>query len=140
MLTSLRATQVDMVLMHLQQYCTITQGDAEKYGIHCLSDRVLALRKKGHRIQTVAANPTYYRLATEEPLLTKNQFDEVMRLYGKKTGGDYLPFALRELYSDYCNSAIPWPEVVKNAIGLNPQLVARFVAFNYFQAEKGERV
>lgn len=140
MLTSLRPSQVDIVLMHLQQYGTITKSDAMRYNIHNVADRIMALRRKGHKIKTLPGKTTTYRLDIEEdPLLTKHQFDEVMRAYTEKSRFSYLPHALRELYADYCNKCLPWPVVVKNAIEHSPQLVARFIAFNYFQAEKDKK-
>ena len=142
MFASLRPTQQDIVLMHMQQFGTICRDEAIRYDIHNLPDRIFYLRKKGHRIKTVSRKDASYKLDVldKSPLLTKQQFDQVMRQYGEEIGQEYTLCALRGMYSAYSNPFRPeWPTSVRNAINLNPKMVARFIAYNELQAEKDSK-
>lgn len=126
----------DKALMHMQQHGSIDCNSALQYGIHSLTDAVCILRKRGHKIITIRGETTSYKLDLGEdlPPLTKQQFDQVIRIYGSQIGFIYPLYALREMYSDYLNNT--WPDAVKSALGYSADLVARFVNYNHVKAQK----
>lgn len=71
-------------------------------------------------------------------LLTKPQFDQLMRLYAIARGTEYLPHALKSMYACYCHGQ--WPIAVSNAIQTFKRVEAMFVAQNHLQQECKVRI
>lgn len=71
-------------------------------------------------------------------LLTKPQFDQLMRLYAIARGTEYLPHALKSMYDWYCHGQ--WPVAVINAIQIYKRVEAMFVAQNHLQQECKVRI
>jgi hypothetical protein len=49
----MHSTQNDLVLSHMLRYRSITQKDAQQYGIMRLASRILELKRRGYKIHTV---------------------------------------------------------------------------------------
>ena len=71
-------------------------------------------------------------------LLTKPQFDQLMRLYGVARGTEFLPHALKSMYAWYCHGQ--WPIAVSNAIQIFKRVEAMFVAQNHLDRECNMRI